>query len=199
MKVKIGDWSRSRPFYDFFEKIGLSNETNHKIHDFLASLKLIERERVIKVRIDGWDSYDACGTLPHIIIPVLQDLRDRKQGIPLSMYPEGYDHMQREDESDEEYAIRERKAQAEGEKKWTETLDKMIFAFESHRNKDWEEQFWIVHPEIDWTPQEPDENGLYPLKWKVEGQFDREGYDAYQARIEEGLSLFAKHYSSLWW
>lgn len=195
MKVRIGDWSATRPFYDFFEKIGLSNETNHKIHDFLAKLKLIERKRVVKIKLDSWDSYDATATIAMIVVPILKDLKEKKRGTPVSMYPEDHVCWKLETESEEEYQAREKAAGDAAEKLWDEILDKMIFAFESYINTDWEDKFWIVHPELDWNEQEAEK----PLKWKVEGQFDREGYDAYKEKIQEGLQLFAKHYGSLWW
>ena len=75
MKVYIGDWSNSRPFYHFFEKLGFSNARNHKVHDWLKKYKLIERDRTVKIRIDSWDVWNADATMAMINAKILQKYR----------------------------------------------------------------------------------------------------------------------------
>jgi hypothetical protein len=57
--------------------------------------------------------------------------------------------------------------------RWNWVLDEMIFAFDQHRTGDWEDQFY-------------------------QGEFDRDGVDVMQARIDNGTRLFGVYYHSLW-
>jgi len=36
------------------------------------------------------------------------------------------------------------------------------------------------------------------VKWKVEGELDREGLKAHNDRIDNGLKLFGKYFRTLW-
>jgi hypothetical protein len=70
----------------------------------------------------------------------------------------------------------------------------MIFAFESIAEGTWEDQFY-THPddgEEAWSDDKSFNEHLSKIK------FDKEGYEAYQARINEGLALFARYYQNLW-
>jgi hypothetical protein len=66
---------------------------------------------------------------------------------------------------------------------WYETLNKMIFAFESYLKDD----FYI-----------PDE---YLQKYKQYNEVEQEQYarEAYWNDVQEGINLFAKYFGCLWW
>lgn len=85
MYVKISNWSKHRPFYDFFEWCGISNEANHKIHDWLKSLKLIERDQKVTIRVDSWDVWNADVTMARLISAVVTKFREDIQGYPQSL------------------------------------------------------------------------------------------------------------------
>lgn len=87
MYVKISDWGSHRPFYDFLNWCGLSNRKNHKIHDWLKSLKLIERDQKIKIRVDSWDTWNADITMARLIAAILEKFRDDMHGYPHSIDP----------------------------------------------------------------------------------------------------------------
>jgi hypothetical protein len=71
MKIYIGDWPRHRPFYNFFEWLGFSNEKNHEIHNWLKKYKLIERDQIKFFKIDRHDVWSADYTLAEIIYHML--------------------------------------------------------------------------------------------------------------------------------
>lgn len=161
--------------------------------------KKADGERKISVRIDPWDTWSMDNTLAHIVVPMLKQLKTTQHGAPkvdLEDVPEELrpEKLVGEYDVDENYF-----------KRWEYVLDEMIFAFES-KLTDWEDQFWKVHPEIDWN--DPFETGqvmdgfskvdISPLKWKTKGECDWTGRDAYQARITNGFRLFGKYYEGLW-
>lgn len=98
MKVYIGNWSKHRPFYDFFEKIGISNELNHGVHNVLKKLKLIEWDRVSHVQVDRWDVWNADDTLATLIAAVMIKFKaEGIHGYPPTIEPKdanGLDEME---------------------------------------------------------------------------------------------------------
>jgi len=75
----------------------------------------------------------------------------------------------------------------------------MIWAFEQLNDGNWEDQYWIRSPEIDFTKHPEDEGKeVYPVRWKVKGECDWEGRNKHQERINNGLRLFGKYYQTLW-
>ena len=76
----------------------------------------------------------------------------------------------------------------------------MIWAFEQMQpDCDWEDQYWKVKPEIDWSDHPEDEGKkIIPVRWNVQGELDMEGRAAHDARIQNGLRLFGTYYRGLW-
>ncbi len=141
-----------------------------------------EKERKVSIRIDKWDVWNMDDTLAMIIAPMLKLLKEDKQGIPGSFL--------HGENNDENWKV--------AEEKWDEVLDKMIWSFEQYQI-DWEDQYWLVHPEFDFEKYPEDEDKtLIPVRWKVEGKCDWEGRQKHWDRIQEGLELFGKHFSELW-
>jgi hypothetical protein len=81
-------------------------------------------------------------------------------------------------------------------------MDKMIWSFEQVLDEDWDEQYWLVKPVIDWddiaSKEGFDEKGLKEIKWKVRGECDWDGRMMHSQHIREGLELFGKYYQDLW-
>lgn len=135
--------------------------------------------RKVKITVDDYDTWSADHTLAMIIVPILQNMRDNPYSI-MNVAPEDADNLPYEEATKRVY-------------------DKMIWAFQQ-----------IIEPEDSQFFPNSDNQKLE----KVEGQsyyelvpkdpskpkasFDREGYEAYNQQIQEGLNLFAKYYRGLW-
>lgn len=128
------------------------------------------RERKIEVRIDPYDTWNMDSTLAYIVVPMLKQLKNEKQGAPavensdvpkaLRVNPNKKTYSKKDDEL---YF-----------KRWEWVLDEMIFAFET-KNTDWSSEFFTEDL----------------LK-------DYEGYKKTQERISNGFRLFGKYYDALW-
>lgn len=160
-----------------------------------------KRTQKISVKIDPWDTWNMDDTLAHIILPMLKQLKSNKQGgpfvdvedVPAELRPEELTKEQQEQgELDNTHFER-----------WEWILDEMIFAFQSKVDDSWEDQYFTG--EADWETRvtEWDDDGKPELFELVEGEghtmeFDSEGYQQHQARIQRGFELFGKYYSGLW-
>lgn len=148
-----------------------------------------QRERVIKVKTDPWDSWSADHTLAYVIAPVLRDLKQYKEGVPATDPEDG----PAEYANDGEHSFL----------RWEWILDEMIWTFEVY-NTDWENQFYsgkadYQFKEIENTAHLPDG----PHYQMVEGpnhthELDVAGRQAHLDRMSHGTYLFGKYYSSLW-
>jgi hypothetical protein len=70
---------------------------------------------------------------------------------------------------------------------------------QDHPDYDWEDKYWKVHPELDLTKHPEDEGKKFiPIRWKVEGEYDRYGRKEHQERIDNGFRLMGKYYQTLW-
>ena len=199
MKKKYGyDWDENQTkFETFLEKL------EDFIQDFynLTINKIISnRKRKIKVRIDKYDTWNMDGTLAHIIVPMLKQLKETKHGAPSvddEDVPEELrstsatpltEEQKNSGYSDENYF-----------KRWDYVLDEMIFAFEA-KLVDWEDQFYSgVH---DHRTVKVEINGKTYYEWQKGPndtfKVDREGLNKYHARMKNGFRLFGKYYEGLW-
>lgn len=157
--------------------------------------KKADREQKVKVQIDPWDTWSMDHTLAHIVVPMLKQLKETKHGAPFVDDEDVPDHLRKaaapptenEWDTDDNHF-----------KRWDWVMDEMIFAFES-KLTDWEDTFWKVSPELDFT-EYPEDVGqmVKPVRWKTEGECDWEGREKCQARITNGFRLFGKYYEGLW-
>jgi len=171
MKIKIGKYPTHRWYHNFlYEKFGIGNEPKVSVH------------------IDDFDTWSMDHTLAYIIVPMLKQLKETKQGAP------------NVDNKDVPKELRSEPAKHDicptHFDKWDWVLDEMIFAFESKHN-DWEEQF--NSGEVDRLFKDLG-NGY--TEW-LEGanhtfKIDMKGRKAYQKRISNGFRLFGKYYENLW-
>lgn len=153
------------------------------------------RKQKIDVRIDPWDTWSMDHTLSHIVVPMLLQLKETKHGapyvdpedVPAELQPKKLTKKQK-DNGDTDSTHFER---------WDWVLDEMIFAFDSKRLDDWEEQFYSGDNDLYF---EDIGNGLSELKHGPNDTFkvDREGLNAYQQRMSNGFRLFGKYYEALW-
>jgi hypothetical protein len=171
-----------------------------------------EGERQEHVVIHHYDTWNMDHTLALIILPMLKQLKSTKHGAPFVDMPDRPEHLQCYKEP-EDFDTDKFHFQA-----WDWAMDEMIWAFEHKVNDDWEEQFFHedgmeVHiKEIQWKgigPAQlllfPDEDGkteeyeMYEMiRDETPSRFDKEGYNKYRERINNGFRLFGKYYESLW-
>jgi hypothetical protein len=207
MKVVIGNYKSWFGIYqcmDLLQYVGVSEDKCHdlaqKSPEWIANMfEWIhsKRKRKIKIHIDAFDVWGMDHTLALIIHPMLVKLKATKNGSPLmeehNMTSYGscqycFDFYKDGDDL----------AWETGFQKWDKIMDKMIFSF-NEIAKDDKPDFFIVAPEMDLTKHPEDEGKLtIPVRWKVEGVYDKEASDAYHKKIQEGLNLFATYYESLW-
>jgi hypothetical protein len=163
--------------------------------------------KVEYVKIDYWDTWSMDSTLSPIILPMLKQLKATKQGsgyIELEDVPEHLRFTETEEwdaqQTFEFYTEEnEKNLKCDVHTRYDWALDEMIWTFEQMVDEDWEQQYWITHPEIDFDDYPEDEGKTSrPLRWKVKGECDWGGRMKHQERIDNGLRLFGKYYRTLW-
>lgn len=132
------------------------------------------KQRKIKVEIENFDLYSADYTLSLIIAPVLRGLQKCKAGSPDV------------DDEDVPAKIRNRskkpwtiKSDKNFHKRWDYVLGEMVFVFNTL------EEAAIHDKDIS-------------VKFFNNGQLDIKGLKKFNARMDNGLRLFAKYYRCLW-
>lgn len=208
MKVKIGNYKNWVGPYQIAEKIlfwkkKYDDEIVHKFGEWLASfewlVKLCEwidskKKRTIKVKVDDFDVWNVDSTLAYIIHPVLVKLKETKHGSPHVDDEDVPEHLRstavapaNDGETDDNF-----------HKRWDYVLDEMIFAFKNV-NEDWEDQFWKRQPKLDLKPRPEDEGqASIPVRVLDHGEFDREGHNKFEERMQNGFRLFGKYYRGMW-
>jgi hypothetical protein len=135
----------------------------------------------VSIRIDRWDTYDMDQTLAMLIVPMLKQLKESKQGAPNT------------DSADVPKRLRATKRLThDGLDKhhfarWDWILDEMIWTFEAILEGD--HQFFD-HSAVD------DSADLMERVKQV--KMDRRGLRKHEERIQNGLRLFGRYYLSLW-
>lgn len=166
------------------------------------------RKQRVRVHVDPWDVYSADNTLAHIILPVLEQLRETKQGAPF---------VDLEDVPKELHGKKLTKKQRQnGEvddkhfERWDYILDAMIWSFrEIADDMPGEEKFFTGESDIVWTRvddkgNEVDDDYDGKIYYRMDKgpndttHLDREGLNAYQERVQFGTRMFGKYFQSLW-
>jgi hypothetical protein len=143
-----------------------------------------DEERDVNVVIHKYDTWSMDHTLAVIVEPMLKQLKDTMHGapyveledVPSNLYPTKKDEYGTDNTHFE---------------RWDWVLDEMIWAFEQKNLDDWEEQYWIEHPEFDFDSGSE-------VKTIKEGKCDWEGRKAHQDRMSNGFRLFGKYFENLW-
>lgn len=165
------------------------------------------RGRKVRVHVDYYDTWSVDHTLALVILPIIEQLREKKQGAP---------NVDLEDVPRELRGKKlTKKQKADGEvddkhfERWDYVLDEMIFAFESIVDDSWEEQFFSGESDLVWTPvdvygnevsDDYDGEEYYRMDTGPNStlEFDKKGFDKYNERINSGLRLFGKYFRALW-
>jgi hypothetical protein len=153
--------------------------------------------RKIKVRIDRYDTWNMDNTLALIIHPMLVQLRKSAnssgkvddEDVPEHLRSTAVPPKENCYDIDDNY-----------HKRWEYVLDEMIFAFEAKANGNWDDQFYSGERDINWVEVEFEGEKLREAQTGPNHTFkvDREGLNAYHARMKNGFRLFGKYYESLW-
>lgn len=163
-----------------------------------------ERRRV-SVKIDSWDTWSMDHTLAYIVLPMLIQLKNNQHGAGYVDDSDVPEHLQSHNGvKPDEYDV-----DSLHFARWEWVLDEMIFAFDSKAGagQDWEEQFHTGNIDFEFVPVDVDGDPCLreDAKWfemrKTDldtSHFDKEGYEKYQARINNGFRLFGKYYNNLW-
>lgn len=178
---------------------------HHWYHNFLYKTFGYSPKQKVKVKIDYWDTWSMDMTLAPIILPLLKQLKETKQGNAMvddeDLPPElrhnnntsnesmQYDMFAGEEHDEavwETYSTR-----------WDYIMDSMIFSFEKLCEDNWESELYSGKADIKWIDAD---NGYSEM---VDGpshtlKFDREGIAAMDKRIQYGLEMFGKYYRGLW-
>ena len=208
MKVYIGPYKKWWGPYQIAELIPfISEDTKWKIGEWLANTWVNDvcewihskQERKIKVRIDRYDTWSMDHSLALIILPMLKQIKETKHGSPYVDNEDVPAHMRHTlRKGDDDYETEDRWIHY----KWDWVLNEMIWAFETHLNEAWEDQFRNGDPDIDWdlvSGIEGEESAMYKMKQKNPDYWvDYVKIREYNDRIDNGFRLFGKYYRNLW-
>ena len=144
-----------------------------------------DKERKISIKIDPWDTWSADHTLALIIAPLLQKMKDDKQGAPHIDDADVPEHLRRSAAplqngwgTDENWHLR-----------WDYVLQEMLWSMQQIAADDSESQFYD-HSAVD------ESKGIMQQVNAI--KIDTEGLKAHQERIQKGCELFGKYFQSLW-
>jgi len=160
------------------------------------------------VKVDYWDVWSMDYTLSPIILPMLKQLQKVKHGsgyVDLEDVPEHLRYTETETYDDQKtfdfyHEDGIAKIDCDVHTRYDWLLNELIWTFEQLQpDNDWEDQYWITKPELDFDKKEEDEGKVaVPVRWKVKGKCDWDARQKHQARIDNGLKLFGKYYQTFW-
>ena len=147
-----------------------------------------KKKRKIKIQIDRYDTWGMDHTLSMIVVPMLKQLRESKHGYPLADV-EDAPHIGKGDIDPNDLT------DSLAEARWNWIMDEMIWAHEQILDEDSDKNFYDSYG----ADEKPEVCDFITIEEALKmGKFNREKFDAYNARIENGLRLFGKYYRSLW-
>lgn len=145
--------------------------------------------RKVEIQIDPWDSWNADNTIAMIAVPILKQLQATKHSSPYTDDEDVPEHIRstaakpKENEWDTDEFHHER---------WEYILSEMIWALEQLVESKEDDFFhW------DKTTQ-ANKGSIGDVLGLGVCTIDREGLDAYNARIKRGTTLFGKYLKSCW-
>lgn len=221
MKVNIGpyrNWYSSRNFNEYYYKVKYLkpswevSESEYdwcdkffeKFCDFIDVLltpvnAIAYRDRKIKIHIDDYDAWNADHTLALVAYPLLQKLKETKQGtasVDIKDLPKSFVYVKTESDI---------KGFTYSETAWEYILDEMIWAFKQIIDEYAEEDQYIENPDQLTHSFTKLDNGSSRIDFNIQKDPNKPPYKrndeaikVYQERISNGLILFGKYYRSLW-
>lgn len=152
------------------------------------------------VKIDKWDTWSMDATLGMIVLPMLKQLKETKQGAPFVDDEDVPDELKTTSAPPK---VNEWDTDDNHFKRWDWALDEMIFAFHSKQDDSWQDAFRSGVHDMKTVAVAWDDNGKATMYQWVEGpnntyKCDYEGMKVVEARIQNGFRLFGKYYQNLW-
>lgn len=166
------------------------------------------------IEIDNYDTWSMDYTLAHIILPMLEQLKETKHGSPMVDLEDVPENLwpKEKPSADNNYT------DSTVHERWEWVMNEMIWAFKHKVDDDWDSKFFkdeepnyeirelkfkgIGPAQLRLFPDELDRMEDYELyEWERDermGKFDAEGYKKYHERISNGFRLFGKYYEGLW-
>ena len=143
-------------------------------------------------------------TLAYIVLPMLKQLNDKKQGAPFVDDEDVPEELKSTSAPPKE---NEYDTDANHFKRWDWVMNEMIFAFECELDDTWEDKFRSGEHDIIWVPVDAKGNevpkGDHKFTEMRRGpndtyKCDYDGMKVVQDRIQNGFRLFGKYYQGLW-
>lgn len=190
---KVGDittWDRDRHITWIYKLLTWIDNFKHKVPNQY-------------IKIDRWDTWGMDSTLAPIILPMLKQLKETKQGsqiVDLKDVPEYMRTTTTEDYEDQKcfdfYHEDVEKRKYDIHDRWDWVMGEMIFAFESI-DSNWEDQFESGVVDLQWKKLD---NGMSQMMHGPNHTrtYDEEGRQKYQERINHGFMMFGKYFRGLW-
>ena len=178
---------------------------HYKLADHYMQWK---ESRRVKVELDPWDTWSMDHTLAEIVLPMLIQLKQTKHGAP-NVDQEDVPENLRAGKLEIEQYKNDGTTDALFFKRWDWVMDEMIWAFSEH-TKDYDEAEGKFHTgNIDFLSVPVNEAGNEVAKEDAKyfrldrgpndtSHFDKEGYEAWLDRKQNGFRLFGKYYEALW-
>ena len=152
----------------------------------LAKVLDFVHPQISYVKIDRYDTWSMDHTLADIILPMLKQLQETKQGAPHTDDEDVPEYLRSHMAQPKEY---EWDIDSLHFQRWDWILNEMIWAFEQKVDDTAEDQFFDHSERNDKDPWDPEYVGP---------GFDKEGYTRWHERKTNGFRLFGKYYENLW-
>jgi hypothetical protein len=208
MRVYIGPYVKWWGPYQLAQLIPfVSEDTHDKIGAWLAETWVnnvcewfySKTKRNIKIRIDDYDTWSMDHTLALIILPMLNQIKETKHGSPYVDNEDVPAHMRHTlSKGSDDYETDDRWIHY----KWDWVLNEIIWAFETHLNEAWEDQFRHGDPDYEFIHVGGEigtDSELSEMKQRNPDYWvDYDKIKEYNNRIDNGFRLFGKYYRNLW-
>jgi hypothetical protein len=180
---------------------------------FLSKINDHKEKNRVKIKIESHDTYNMDVTLTLIILPMLKQLKEQKNGAPIVDDEDVPEELKSTSAPPKEH---EYDVDDNHFKRWDYVIDEMIWAFEHLIDNEWENKFYPSRQgdfKITSVPMAKDENGEWvevddeddAEVYRMDGfgdnenqKIDIDGLKAMHKKIDNGLFMFAKYYRSLW-
>ena len=208
MRVYIGPYKDFIGVYqiaDWLENLCILERDRDAIAEWLSNTWVNDfclwverrRKRTVYIKTDRYDCWNADTTMAMMILPIFKDLKRQKHGagfiadedVPEELRSTNAEPKENDWDTDSNWF-----------KRFDWVLDEVIWALEQTQpGYDWEDQYWITHPELD-LDEYPEDEGktAVPVRWKVPGECDWEGRKAHGDRIANGFRLMGTYWGC-WW
>ena len=174
---------------DFVDHPAWVDKLVNYLNPFCTALSAVRKAfspTIRYVKIDRYDTWSMDDTLAHIILPMLKQLNETKQGAPFTEDEDVPEELRSTNADPKE---NEWDTDSNHFKRWDYIMNEMIWAFEQKISDDAEAQFFDHSA------------GNYKLPWDkdyIGPKYDKEGHEKHTNRMQNGFRLFGRYYSNLW-